>query len=58
MNTSESLCLERRINRNLKSRKGPQGNNIDFEMDYYNKYAYPSYKKYIEPLKKYADVLL
>ena len=58
MNTPDTLCLERRINRNLKSRKGPQGNNVDFEMDYYKTYAYPSYKKYIEPLKKYADVVL
>ena len=58
MNTPETICFERRVNRNLKSRKGPQGNNLDFEMDYYKKYAYPSYKKYIEPLKKYADIIL
>lgn len=58
MNTPESICFERRVNRNLKSRKGPQGNNLEFETNYYNNFAYPSYKKYIEPLKKYADILL
>ena len=58
MNTPEQICFERRINRNIKSRIGPSGKTSrDFETEYYNKYVYPSYKKYIKPLIKYADVI-
>ena len=59
MNTPEVLCFERRITRNVNSRVGPRGyTSEEYEKDYYNTFVYPSYKKYIEPLKKYADVIL
>ena len=58
MGTPESLCFERRINRNVESRVGPSGKTSkDFEIKYYKTFAYPSYKKYIEPLKQYADII-
>jgi uridine kinase len=58
MGTPEPICFERRINRNIKSRLGPSGiPNKEFEIKYYKKYVYPSYKKYIEPLKLYADII-
>lgn len=58
MGTPEPICFERRINRNIKSRIGPSGKTSrDFETYYYNKYVYSSYKKYIEPLAKYADII-
>lgn len=59
MGTPESICSERRLNRNTTSRIGPDGKNSkEYEIEYYNKYVYPSYKKYIEPLKQYADIIL
>ena len=59
MGTPESLCFERRINRNVNSRVGPSGHSsVEFETEYYKTHVYPSYKKYIEPLKQYADVIL
>jgi len=58
MGTPEPVCFERRINRNIESRVGPSGQSSkEFETEYYNKYVYPSYKKYIEPLKIYADIV-
>ena len=58
MGTPEPVCFERRINRNIKSRLGPSGKSSkDFEIEYYKKYVYPSYRKYIEPLKIFADII-
>ena len=58
MGTPEPVCFERRINRNIESRVGPSGQSSkEFETEYYNTYVYPSYKKYIEPLKIYADII-
>ena len=58
MGTPEPMCFERRITRNVESRLGPSGKSRkDFEIEYYKKYVYPSYKKYIEPLKKFADII-
>ena len=58
MNTPEVLCFERRITRNVNSRVGPRGyTSEEYEKDYYNTFVYPSYKKYIEPLKIRRDFM-
>ena len=45
VSTDTSLCLSRRIKRDIKER----GRELDFVLHQWNTFVYPSYKKYIEP---------
>lgn len=45
VSTDTSLCLSRRIKRDINER----GRNLDFVLHQWNTYVYPSFKKYIEP---------
>ena len=46
--------LNRRIKRDVKNR----GRTVDVVIDRHNRFVKPAYDKYIEPCKKYADIVI
>jgi uridine kinase len=59
IDANDNIRKKRRIQRNIKSRIGPNGfTTVEFEEEYYNKFVIDSYKKYIEPTKQNADFVI
>ena len=54
IDTYNELRKERRIHRDLKSRE----RTLDSILNQYKNTVEPMYKKYIEPTKKYSDIII
>ena len=54
VDTDLDICLSRRIKRDIAER----GRTIDMVMTRYKKFVKPSYIKYIQPVKQYANIII
>lgn len=54
MDTSPDICLLRRVRRDTQER----GRSIDSVLDQYEKTVLPMYLQFIEPSKRYADIII
>jgi len=54
VDTDLDICLSRRIKRDITER----GSTIDMVMNRYEKFVKPSYIKYIQPIKQYANIII